>query len=235
MSSAAMKSCPYCAEDIRVEAIRCPHCRSDLAGLEVAGDPASAPRPTYAAPQPTPPRGAVAFAPSPYPEPATRAPMPQLPPAGRVRQSDEKYCGTCGMLVHVSAPTCPGCGAAFQQIASVPQPALAAAMPADMKYCSGCAKPVHKTAASCPYCGARLLAPSSSPLAGPSGARSRTLAIVLAVFLGGLGAHKFYLGQMMWGVIYLVFCWTFIPAIVGLVEGILYAGMSDEKFAEQYG
>ena len=26
--------CPYCAEDIRPEAVRCPHCRSRLGGLD---------------------------------------------------------------------------------------------------------------------------------------------------------------------------------------------------------
>ena len=230
MSSAEQRVCPYCAEDIRIEAIRCPHCRSDLAGHEApAGLPA--PRVAYAAPQPAPARSAGAIAPA----SAIAAPAPQLPPLGRVRQADEKFCPTCGMLVHVSAPACPSCGTALQAMAPAPQQPIVAAMPADMKYCSGCAKPVHKTAASCPYCGARLASHGSSPLAGPAGEKNRMLAVILAIFLGGLGAHKFYLGQMMWGIVYLLFCWTFIPAIVGLVEGILYVGMSDEKFAAQFG
>jgi TM2 domain-containing membrane protein YozV len=59
-------------------------------------------------------------------------------------------------------------------------------------------------------------------------------AIFLALLLGGVGAHKFYLGQTGWGVLYLLFCWTFIPAIVGLIEGIVYATISDERFAQKY-
>lgn len=234
MSSTEQNTCPYCAEDIRIEAVRCPHCRSDLAGHEAPAEP-PAPRVAHAARQPAPSRPAGAISPVSYPVSAIGAPAPQLPPASRMRQSDEKYCPTCGMLVHVSAPACPGCGTALQATPSAPQQPYVAAMPADMKYCSGCAKPVHKTAASCPYCGARLASGGSGPLAGPTGEKNRTMAIVLAIFLGGLGAHKFYLGQMMWGIVYLVFFWTFIPAIVGLVEGILYAGMSDEKFAAQFG
>jgi TM2 domain-containing membrane protein YozV len=40
---------------------------------------------------------------------------------------------------------------------------------------------------------------------------------LLAFLLGGIGAHRFYLGDMT-GLIYLIFCWTFIPAIVAFVE-----------------
>lgn len=32
---------------------------------------------------------------------------------------------------------------------------------------------------------------------------------------------------------YLVFCWTFIPAIVGLVEGIIYLTKSDAAWAAE--
>ena len=38
---------------------------------------------------------------------------------------------------------------------------------------------------------------------------------------GGLGAHKFYSGKTLMGVLYLVFCWTYIPALIALVEGII--------------
>ena len=97
---------------------------------------------------------------------------------------------------------------------------------ADMIFCSGCGRPVHKTAAACPNCGARL--------AAAGGTRSRVTAALLAFFLGGFGAHKFYLGRSGWGVLYLIFCWTFIPAIVAFIEFIIYLTMSDEAFAQKY-
>lgn len=44
---------------------------------------------------------------------------------------------------------------------------------------------------------------------------------LLAFFLGGIGAHKFYVGKIGMGVLYLLFCWTFIPGIVAFVEFII--------------
>jgi len=64
--------------------------------------------------------------------------------------------------------------------------------------------------------------------------KNRTAAGLFALLLGGLGVHKFYLGQIGMGILYLLFCWTFIPAIVGLVEGILYLTMSDADFNARY-
>ncbi len=47
---------------------------------------------------------------------------------------------------------------------------------------------------------------------------------------GGFGIHKFYLGAWGWGLIYLVFCWTYIPAVIGFIEGIRYLVLSDADF-----
>lgn len=47
---------------------------------------------------------------------------------------------------------------------------------------------------------------------------------LFAFFLGGFGAHKFYAGKTTMGVIYLVFCWTFVPAVIALIEGIMALG-----------
>lgn len=63
----------------------------------------------------------------------------------------------------------------------------------------------------------------------------RLAAILFAFLLGGFGAHKFYLGDTKMGIIYLLFCWTGIPSIIALVEGILYIAMKDEEFSDKYG
>lgn len=61
----------------------------------------------------------------------------------------------------------------------------------------------------------------------------RKIAIVLAVFLGWLGGHRFYLGQIGWGVIYLIIFYIFAPlaVILGLIDAIRYLFMDDETFA----
>lgn len=64
--------------------------------------------------------------------------------------------------------------------------------------------------------------------------RNKGVAAVLALFLGGLGAHKFYLGQTGSGLLYLLFFWTWIPAIIAFVEAIIYLTKSDEDFDRMY-
>ena len=48
------------------------------------------------------------------------------------------------------------------------------------------------------------------------------IAAILAFTLGWFGAHKFYLGKMKSGIIYLLFFWTFIPFFISIVEGFGY-------------
>ena len=98
------------------------------------------------------------------------------------------------------------------------------------KYCIECGAVIRKAAEICPKCGVRQMA----PVIAATG-RSRVAAALFALLLGGLGVHKFYLGRVLQGVIYLLFFWTFLPAIISLIEGIVYLTMSDAEFAKKYG
>lgn len=79
------------------------------------------------------------------------------------------------------------------------------------------------------------------------GSKDKTAAGLLAIFLGGWGVHKFYLGHPIPGLVYLLtntigfaitWLFLFIPniilGIVALIEGILYLTKSDEEFEQQY-
>ena len=96
-----------------------------------------------------------------------------------------------------------------------------------MVFCRGCGKEIHETAPTCPHCGA------VQRVGNPLG-KSKVTAGVLALLLGGLGIHRFYLGQW-WGIFYLLFCWTFIPSIVAFIEGIIFLVMDDAVWNAKYG
>lgn len=64
--------------------------------------------------------------------------------------------------------------------------------------------------------------------------KNKNTAGILALLLGAFGIHKFYLGKGIQGLLYLVFCWTFIPGIIGFIEGIMYLTMSEAEFNLKY-
>lgn len=64
--------------------------------------------------------------------------------------------------------------------------------------------------------------------------RNQGVAILLALFLGGVGGHHFYLGNTSAGVLSALFCWTGIPALIAIVNTIQLAVMSKEHFAQKY-
>lgn len=68
--------------------------------------------------------------------------------------------------------------------------------------------------------------------------KSKSVAFLLALFLGGLGAHKFYMEKPGMGVLYLLFCWTFIPTILAFIEAIILLFTSNDtwkrKWSENY-
>jgi TM2 domain-containing membrane protein YozV len=102
-------------------------------------------------------------------------------------------------------------------------------------HCRDCAALISPTAAACPQCGGRQMAGATYYGAPAAGRKNRVAAILLAFFLGGFGVHKFYLGRIAAGVLYLIFFWTLIPTIVAFIEMIIYITMSDEDFARKYG
>lgn len=64
--------------------------------------------------------------------------------------------------------------------------------------------------------------------------KSKTTAVILTLFLGGIGIHKFYLGQSTQGIFYLLFCWTFIPTILAFFQFFGLILMSDYAFNVKY-
>ena len=68
--------------------------------------------------------------------------------------------------------------------------------------------------------------------------KSRITAALLAIFLGLVGAHKFYLGHPKLGIIYIVLTCTIIGGVFtgwgSIVEGVMYLTKSEEDFQRVY-
>ena len=46
-------------------------------------------------------------------------------------------------------------------------------------------------------------------------------AMLLTLFTGAVGGHRFYMEQNGLGALYVLFCWAFIPAIIALIETLM--------------
>lgn len=64
--------------------------------------------------------------------------------------------------------------------------------------------------------------------------KRQSTAFWLAILLGSLGSHRFYLGQPRIGMVYLLFCWTLIPTVVSVFEGIVLVTMPQQEFNMRY-
>ncbi|ELZ16990.1 TM2 domain-containing protein [Natrinema limicola] len=135
-----------------------------------------------------------------------------------------KYCINCGEQIADDAEVCTNCG--VNQTISLEGSYDERAE--NEKYCVECGTLIAKQAEICPDCGVR------QPSVQGSTDSDKIAAGVLALLLGGLGAHKFYQGNMKLGVLYLCFFWTGIPAVLGLVEGILMLIADDTEYEEKY-
>lgn len=67
----------------------------------------------------------------------------------------------------------------------------------------------------------------------PGVQRDPLLGVLLAVLLGSFGAHHFYLRRNGLGVVYLIFFWTGVPAILGFIEAFFMPGRVERFNAEQ--
>lgn len=148
-------------------------------------------------------------------------------------------CPDCFQAVSDTATSCPRCGFPVSSY-------VATSLPETVD-CLDCKKSYPLNDEVCPQCGLfnsqkhNYIQVAQHPehanktttliIKNP---KSRSVAVLLAMLLGGLGLHKFYLNKPGTGILYLLFFWTFIPAIIGFFEGLGYLFMTDKKFQIQY-
>jgi TM2 domain-containing membrane protein YozV len=155
--------------------------------------------------------GLFAAGSTPFAPPAQVAP----PPASR-----QLFCTNCGAPSVEQAVTCMSCGARPVGYTN---------------FCRQCGTALHPGQLLCIKCGVAVQSVSAAvQITGAPCDKNRVTAGILAILIGGIGIHKFYMGSWGWGIVYVMFFWTYVPAILGLIEGIMYLAMSDDVFAAKY-
>ena len=115
------------------------------------------------------------------------------------------------------------------------QPAAAAAPPA----AAPAPAPAPEPALAAPMAAAPMAAAPVGGMAAPmamaaTGDKSKVVAGILGILLGSFGIHKFYLGSIGSGILFLLFFWTGIPGIIGFIQGIIYLIEDEGKFHSRY-
>lgn len=67
--------------------------------------------------------------------------------------------------------------------------------------------------------------------------KSRKIAIALALastVSPVSGLHKFYVGQPLWGVLYVLLSWTPLPHVASVIEGVWYLSQSQTDFDQNF-
>ena len=80
-----------------------------------------------------------------------------------------------------------------------------------MKYCVHCGNELLDEAIICPKCGCASESTKKAEVLSNSSSKSRLLALLLCIFVGGFGVHRFYVGKIGTGIL-----WLFTGGCLGI-------------------
>lgn len=69
---------------------------------------------------------------------------------------------------------------------------------------------------------------------GPNPRKDKMVAGVLAILLGSLGIHHFYLGNTTIGIVYIILTCLGVSPILGIIDGIIYLTKPEDQFQRNY-
>lgn len=64
--------------------------------------------------------------------------------------------------------------------------------------------------------------------------KDKNVAAVLAILLGTFGVHHFYMRKYVKGIFCILFSWTYIPSVIGVIQGVIYLAQSQDRFNKRY-
>ena len=160
----------------------------------------------------------------------------QFPPAPVVVSATDRKCERCGYALGSFDRDCPQCENAAKE------PEIVDNSPGAVPYgqCPSCRNWIPLGGQFCVRCGglmgSQIYAPNSPQAMQPYRPKKDKLtAGLLGMLVGSLGIHHFYLGNIGAGILSVLFCWTYIPALIGFIQGIIFLCMSDEEFQRRHG
>lgn len=123
------------------------------------------------------------------------------------------HCRNCGKQIDDKAAICIHCG--------VPPKA-------SNSFCFNCGNATAANQAICMSCGVALSTKGT-------GQKTKSTALLLALFLGVVGGHKFYMGSWGWGIVQLILSLTVVffavSLLMTLADMVRMILMTDEEFS----
>lgn len=136
-------------------------------------------------------------------------------------------CPECGKEISDQATSCPNCGTPIKK--------------GEMKFCQHCAEQIDKDCVVCPKCGKQVgeisnndkniiinnnntsSASASANILGGNiiSPKSRLITLLLCLFLGILGIHRFYVGKIGTGILMILLMFTGIGEIWLFIDFLL--------------
>ena len=135
------------------------------------------------------------------------------------------FCKQCGSQIDDGTVVCPSCGCNqqateqfAQQNTQVPPQNQAYAQPQQQQYAQQPNMVVPNIVVNVDNSNSNTAIASNGGV-GAVSTKSKTVALLLAIFFGWIGAHKFYVGKIGMGILYLLTCGLFgIGTLVDIVQ-----------------
>ena len=125
---------------------------------------------------------------------------------------ETKFCKHCGQIIDADCVVCPKCGKQVEELKGASQPNIV----------------INNTSNSSSSSSAYASASAYGHGRRTTSPKSKMVSLILSIFLGYLGVHRFYVGKVGTGIIWLltggVFCIGWLYDIIKIASGTFRDG-----------